>query len=133
MWKKRYSYALLLISLICVFVSGCSSKSQNPTWKPVWEVPPYMLEYQKGGEFEYNGRKIKTLDRLMHRSFQGVIPQAFRDENGNYRICWIKKDPMRDSYWYELYEFSADGLMKEEKSSIPSSLKGPDPQKIPGW
>ncbi|MBW8017480.1 MAG: hypothetical protein FVQ82_14975 [Planctomycetes bacterium] len=135
MWKKRHSYILPFMSLIFAFVGGCSQKSQKSTWKPVWEVPPQILDYAMGTESEDSGQMLKRLDvKRFKRKYQGVIPRAFRDAEGNYRICLIKKDPLRDSYWYELFEFSADGdSMKAAMSSIPSSLKEPDPTKIPGW
>jgi hypothetical protein len=63
-----------------------------------------------------------------------VIPRAFLGVSGNYRICWIKKDPLRETYWYDLYELKADGsFVSAAGSSIPSTLRESDPRKIPGW
>jgi len=96
----------------------------------VWEVPEGMLEYAKSGGEMQRAKRLKS----QKWKYEGVIPRAFRDSEGNYRICWIKKDPLRASYWYNFYDFSSDGAPKAASmSSIPSSLKEADPTKIPGW
>ncbi len=58
----------------------------------------------------------------------------FRGVNRNYRVCWIKKDPLRDSYWSDLYEVTSAGkAIFAAATSIPSTLREPDPRKIHGW
>ena len=115
----------LLISIILVACVGCRGP-RTAAWQPVWEVPPKALDYaERGGELERPAGPWR---------FAGTIPRAFKNADGHYRICWIKKDPLRDSYWYMWYEFSADGSPRRAgHSSIPSPLKVPDPAKIPGW
>ena len=94
-------------------------------WTETWEVP---VEVWKAAEEENRRNSAKPW------RYEGVIPRVFLGASGNYRICWIKKDPLRDTYWHDLYELEADGkLLSAAASSIPSTLREPDPRKIPGW
>ena len=65
--------------------------------------------------------------------FEGVAAQVLADGKGRYRVAWVKKDPLRDSYWYDWYEFAEVKLVASGASSIPSLLKVPDVTKAPGW
>lgn len=99
----------------------------KPRWQPVpvRDVPPEVVERAKN-------RSQQTAAAPW--AFTGTVPRAFRAADGKYRICYIKKDPLRDSYWWEWYEFSPDGtLTKGARGSRPSKLKEPDPAKISSW
>jgi hypothetical protein len=138
MKMAKYTCVLLTALLIIVFVGGCSSQTEQSTWKPVWEVPAEVFYHAMGKEIENSKMMVKRLEPLdspqRKKRYEGVIPRVFQDAKGNYRVCWIKKDPLRDSYWYDMYEFSVDGMhMRSAMSSIPSGLKEPDHTKIPGW
>jgi len=125
MKKPKLRYALLSASLALALASCGGLQLRREERRPVWEVPPKALEYAQSGG---------GLARADPWPFRGTIPRAFRDGDGNYRICWIKKDPLRDSYWWEWYEFSSDGTPRRGAAGpIPSRLKEPDPARIPGW
>jgi uncharacterized protein YcfL len=135
MKMAKYTCVLLTALLIIVFASGCSSQTEQSTWKPVWEVPAEVYNHAMGKEMGNNKMMVKRLNSERNRKrYEGVIPRVFQDAKGNYRVCWIKKDPHRASYWYDMYGFSADGRhMRSAMSSIPSVLEEPDHTKIPGW
>ena len=138
MERRKNRSVVILVSIILAFISGCSRTHHNSAWKPVWEVPAEVYYHTMGREMQNGKIQVERFEPLnsaqLKKSYEGVIPRVFQDAKGNYRICWIKKDPLRDSYWYDMYEFSADGMfIKSVMSSIPSRLKEPDHTKIPGW
>jgi hypothetical protein len=58
-----------------------------------------------------------------------IAPEIVRWQ---YRAGLI--DPLRDSYWSDLYEVTSAGkAIFAAATSIPSTLREPDPRKIHGW
>ena len=62
-----------------------------------------------------------------------VKPQVFSNGQGRYRVGWVKKDPLRDSYWYAWFEFDQTALVVAGQTGIPSPLMVPDITQAPGW
>jgi hypothetical protein len=120
--------------MICILATGgCRSQhtetdgvtAPSDGWTETEEIP---TEVWKAAQRHSREQSAKPW------LYEGVSPRAFLGVSGNYRICWIKRDPLRGTYWWYLYEFKADGsLISATSSSIPSRLQEPDPRKIPRW
>lgn len=100
------------------------ANTQTGKWTHTQEYPVGIVALA-----EQQGRKKSATPWR----FQGVAPQVLSDGKGRYRVAWVKKDPLRDSYWYDWYEFDGVKLVASGFSSIPSPLKVPDITKAPGW
>ncbi len=98
--------------------------TQTGKWKRTQEFPVAIIALAE----RQDCKKSATPWR-----FEGVAPQAFSDGKGRYRVAWVKKDPLRDSYWYSWYEFDRVKLIASAASSIPSPLKVPDITQARGW
>jgi hypothetical protein len=116
---------------IAVILGGCASLDTTPSAAPVdlWQaVSNAPADIVKAAED--HDRAISATSW----SFEGVQARAFRHPSGHWRVCWIKKDPLRDSYWFSLVQLTPEGEVQwSPKSTIPSDLLVPDPRAIDGW
>ena len=66
--------------------------------------------------------------------YQGVEPQIYFSDEGQYRVIWFWDDPNRDTWPYTWYDISSDGSVGGGAgSAIPGSLIAPDVMLIPDW
>ena len=119
---------VLVVLLSCCILSGCESRrrtAESDPWRVVFDPPGHVI---KAAEDQDRSLSLKPW------RFADVDPQVFRNERGYWRVAWIKKDPLRDSYWYRWYELTPGGkVILASKSSVPSDLEVPDPRATSGW
>lgn len=96
-----------------------------------------LVKWTKTGEYPRTILAIAEADSRARSAkpwaFQDVVPQVFANGRGNYRVAWLKKDPLRDSFWYQWYEFDQTELTIGGRTSIPSELMEPDITQTPDW
>jgi hypothetical protein len=115
-----------------VIAAGCVKlREASDGWTETWQVPSHIWKREQ----EELERPDRAPRRLRDTSEAHLLPRVFRGVNGNFRICWIEKDPRRDAYYYELHEFNAHGdlIYGAGRSGIPSKSQDPDPRKIQNW
>jgi hypothetical protein len=93
-------------------------------WVPTQEYPDGIV-----AEAERHSRRHSAKPW----AFEGAPARVFTNRAGRYRVTWIRKDPLRNSYWYAWYEFKGKKIFYFGGSVGPSDLASPDIRDAPRW